>query len=36
MDTGTIVIRDINDSKTRISATADASGNRTAVSTDLT
>ena len=36
MDTGTVVIRDINDSKTRISATTDASGNRTAVSTDLT
>ena len=36
MDTGTIVVRDINDSKNRISATADASGNRSAVSTDLT
>jgi hypothetical protein len=30
------VFRDTNDSKNRISATTDASGNRTAVTLDLT
>jgi len=34
--TTTVVIRDVNDTKNRISATVDASGNRSAVTLDLT
>lgn len=34
--TGPILIRDTADEKTRISATVDASGNRTAITTDVT
>lgn len=34
--TTSVVIRDVNDAKNRISATVDADGNRTAVTTDVT
>jgi hypothetical protein len=36
LDTTTAVFRDIGDTKNRISATVDADGNRTAVTTDAT
>lgn len=36
LDTTTAVFRDINDTKDRITATVDADGNRSAVTTDLT
>jgi len=34
--TTTVVLRDINDTKDRITATVDASGNRSAITTDVT
>jgi hypothetical protein len=36
LDTSTAVYRDLADSKSRITATVDADGNRTAVTRDLT